>query len=324
MNSRSWHMQDVPPAQRFAYWREAVCQSFMPLEPEDLTMNQFDGYIEGVVAPSLHISRVQSVPAVIRRTSAGISTFQNGSLYANLQLCGVAIVEQKGERAVAYPGDIMIVDTDVPFSIRFEDGCNLICATIPDGSLRRDLQRLTRYPSVILNKAVGHLASVYLQTLPDFSDDFQMLDDLAADQLSTLLARAAGAQWNAAKPGLTAHETTLALILGCIADELDNPLLSAKFVSRTLNISRSRLFSVLAEAGITFAAYIRRLRLEKSRIQIIDPQLANVTIGDIARRNGFTSQESFNRAFKRHFGAPPGSYRSESAVLSGVAGYHLR
>lgn len=310
INSRSWHMQDVPFVERFAYWREAVCQSFMPLEPEDLSANQFDGYIEGVVASALHISRVKSVPAVIRRTQSGINTLQNGSIYANLQLCGVAIVEQKGEQAIAYPGDIIIVDTDIPFSIRFEGGCDVVCATIPDGSLRRDLQQLTRYPNIIRNKGVGHLASAYLQTLSEVSDDFGTFDDLASDQLSTLLARAINAQRGGARPLLPVRETILTSILDCIADELENPLLSAKFVSRALHVSRSTLFSVLSEAGITFAAHIRMLRLEKSRAQIINPQLADMKIGDIAKKNGFASQESFNRAFKRYFGASPGSYRS--------------
>jgi len=97
MNRVSWHMRDVPRTERFAYWREAVCQSFLPLEPEDLSDNQFDGSIDGVGNASLQISRVRSVPAVIQRTRRGIGSFLDGSFYANLQLRGDAIVEQNGQ-----------------------------------------------------------------------------------------------------------------------------------------------------------------------------------------------------------------------------------
>ena len=112
MNRVSWHMRDVPRAERFAYWREAVCQSFLPLEPEDLSDNQFDGSIDGVGNASLQISRVRSVPAVIQRTRRGIGSFLDGSFYANLQLRGDAIVEQNGQTTIAHPGDIVLVDTN--------------------------------------------------------------------------------------------------------------------------------------------------------------------------------------------------------------------
>lgn len=313
MNSISWHMRDVPPAERFAYWREAVCQSFMPLEPEDLSENRFDGSIDGVGGASLCISRVRSVPAVVQRTKRGIGTFLDGSFYANLQLYGDAIVEQSGERAIARPGDIVLVDTNEPFSIRFERGCDLLCATIPSGSLRLDLRHLAKRPNVIRNEGIGRLASSYLQTLQDLQADFDSIDDLAGAQLSALLVRAASAQVCATDTP-SRRETALKRISDFITDELNNPLLSAKFVCRELKLSRSTLFAILADANISFASHIRKLRLARCLEQIRNPQLADVAIGDIARRTGFASQESFTRAFKRQFGAPPGSYRTKGDI----------
>ncbi|MCP3387832.1 helix-turn-helix domain-containing protein [Bradyrhizobium sp. CCGB12] len=313
MTRVSWHMRDVPPAERFAYWREAVCQSFMPLEPEDLSDNHFDGGIDGVGGTSLHISRVQSVPAVVQRTRRGIGKLLDGSFYANLQLYGDAIVEQNGERAIARPGDIVLVDTNEPFSIRFEHGCDLLCATIPDGSLRRHLQHFTKRPNVIRSTGAGRLASAYLSTLRDLREDFETVDDLAGEQLSTLLIRAASAEIGVADAP-TRRETTLRRILDFITDQLDNPLLSAKFVCRELKLSRSSLFAILGDSDIAFASYIRGLRLERCVGQLRDPRLSGVAVGDIARRAGFASQASFTRAFTRRYGAPPGSYRSKSDI----------
>lgn len=311
MKSISWNMRDVAPRERFAYWREAVWRTYLPLVPENLSGDNFDGSIDGAAGASLHISRVRSVPATVQRTPRGIGTFQDGSFYANLQVTGESIVEQFGVRSIARPGDLVLVDTNAPFEIRFEHGCDLLCATIPDIGLRERLRGATRGPvNVIANAGAGRLASVYLNALRDIPDDFEDVDDLAGEQLATLLVRAAESQAGAA-PGLapSRRETTLRKILDLITDELDNPRLSAKFVCRELDISRTALFAILSEADITFAGHIRHLRLERSAQALRDPRLVHVTIGDIARRSGFSSQQSFARAFRRRFGVAPGAMR---------------
>jgi len=309
MQSISWNVRDVSETERFAYWREAVCQTYLPLEPEDLSDGVFDGRIDGAAGQSLHISRVRSVPAVISRTRRGIGTFQDGSFYANLQIKGEAIVEQFGQRSIARPGDIVLVDTNEPFSIRFEHGCDLVCATLPDTGLRRQLQRASHpLVSVIRNDGAGRLASAYLHALRDIPQDFEQVDDLAGHQLTALLIRAASAQ-TGRTVALSRREEMLRRILNFISDELDNPRLSAKFVCRELALSRSRLFEILGNAGITFATHIRKARLDHSIAQIRDPAFADVPIGDIAQRAGFSNQETFTRAFKRRFGVAPGAMR---------------
>jgi AraC-like DNA-binding protein len=313
MKSISWNMVDVRAAERFAYWREAVCQTYLPLEPEDLSGGAFDGSINGTAGDSLSISRVKSVAAVIQRTRRGISAFQDGTFYANLQLRGEAMVEQSGQRAIARPGDIVLVDTNEPFSIRFEQGCDLLCAAIPGSRLRQRLQRVTRQPiNVISHTGVGRLASAYLNALRDIPEDFQLVDDLAGDQLSTLLVRAAAAQaGEAAAP--SRRDARRQQILDFIRDELDNPLLSAKYVCRHLRLSRSALFEILGEADIAFASYIRSKRLEYSARSLSDLRLAGVAVGDIGLRCGFSSQESFSRAFRQTYGLSPGAYRRKRA-----------
>ncbi len=311
MQSVSWNMQDVPAPDRFAYWREAVCRTYLPLEPEDLSDGAFDGSIRGAAGQSLHISRVRSVPATVARTRAGIGTFQDGSFYANLQVAGEAIVEQFGRTTIARPGDIVLLDTNAPFAMRFEQVCDLVCATLPDFGLRRHLQRLGGAPvNVISNTGAGRLACAYLDALRDIPADFELVDDLAGHQLTTLLTRAVSAQTGSAVAP-SRRETVLRRVLDLIHDELDNPLLSAKFVCRELRLSRSTLFEILSDAGITFAAHIRTQRLDRSAALVRDPRLFHVAIGDIAQRAGFASQETFTRAFKRRFGVTPGAMRPQ-------------
>ena len=57
--SASWNMHDVAPGDRFAYWREAVLQTYLPLEPEKIAPNDFDGAITSIGSNALPLSRVQ-------------------------------------------------------------------------------------------------------------------------------------------------------------------------------------------------------------------------------------------------------------------------
>jgi AraC family transcriptional regulator, positive regulator of tynA and feaB len=305
MKSVSWNMQDVRPSERFAYWREAVCQTYLPLEPEALSAGSFDGALTSFNADSLQLSRIDTVAQSVRRTRGGISAFQDGSFFANLQIAGEAVVEQHGGRTLARAGDIVLVDTNEPFAIRFEQGCNIICATIPGDRLRRHEQHVLRRPvSVISGRGAGRIAAAYLGALEHIPETFDLLDDLASDQLCALLIRAVTVDVCDATPR-PGGRAMAQRILKFIADELHNPRLSAKYACRHLKVSRSYLFSALAQEGVTFASYIRRERLKRSLAQIRDPRSSHLAIGEIAQRWGFASQETFCRAFRRVYGVPP-------------------
>ncbi|HTL59544.1 MAG TPA: helix-turn-helix domain-containing protein [Candidatus Limnocylindrales bacterium] len=66
-------------------------------------------------------------------------------------------------------------------------------------------------------------------------------------------------------------------------------------------------------AGVNFTDYLSRVRIEKSKELLLNP---NLRISEIAYEVGFQSLTHFNRVFKRILGQAPTDYR---AKLSGVA-----
>ncbi|KJY35232.1 helix-turn-helix transcriptional regulator, partial [Streptomyces sp. NRRL S-495] len=42
------------------------------------------------------------------------------------------------------------------------------------------------------------------------------------------------------------------------------------------------------------------------------------SLSDVAENAGYTSEFAFAKAFKRHFGAPPGAYRRERRAVSAL------
>ena len=71
----------------------------------------------------------------------------------------------------------------------------------------------------------------------------------------------------------------------------------------------SRVFQ--ASFAMTPAAYVEMLRLDAARHQLTS---TGAPIKEIAAANGFTSDDSFSRAFERHFGLPPSDYRRHFAT----------
>jgi AraC family transcriptional regulator len=65
--------------------------------------------------------------------------------------------------------------------------------------------------------------------------------------------------------------------------------------------------------GETPRRFVERLRLERVAAQLMTPRPA-LTLVQIARASGFASPEVFTRAFRRHFGCTPQSYRKRAST----------
>lgn len=62
--------------------------------------------------------------------------------------------------------------------------------------------------------------------------------------------------------------------------------------------------------GLNFTDYLSRLRIEKAKNLLLNP---NLRISEIAYEVGFQSLTHFNRVFKKIVGQSPTSYRSQLA-----------
>ena len=83
--------------------------------------------------------------------------------------------------------------------------------------------------------------------------------------------------------------------------------LSLGRVARVANISRHYFCKMFKKAtGISFIDYLSRVRVEKSKTLLINP---NSRISEAAFASGFQSMTNFNRAFRRIVGRSPTQFR---------------
>ncbi|HEV2480098.1 MAG TPA: hybrid sensor histidine kinase/response regulator transcription factor, partial [Puia sp.] len=103
-----------------------------------------------------------------------------------------------------------------------------------------------------------------------------------------------------------ANEKLMRRIAECIEAHLQDPLLSVKYLSRELGVSRSSLYARMLElTGESPGEYIRSFRLEKAIILL---EKSDLTISEIAYEVGFTSPNYFTRAFKAKYRSSPSEY----------------
>lgn len=93
---------------------------------------------------------------------------------------------------------------------------------------------------------------------------------------------------------------------------LDSPALSADFVCARSGWSRATVYRVFeAEGGL--ARYIRGQHLLRAFRELTSAQQGRRRIIDVAVAHQFSSEATFNRAFRRAFGMPPGRMRDLAA-----------
>ena len=78
------------------------------------------------------------------------------------------------------------------------------------------------------------------------------------------------------------------------------------FLSRTY---LSRIFK--EEMNMSISAYINKIRIEKSKILLLDNSLS---LADVANLVGFVDQSYFNKIFQKTMGVSPGKYRTKRGV----------
>jgi AraC-like DNA-binding protein len=98
---------------------------------------------------------------------------------------------------------------------------------------------------------------------------------------------------------------TLAAALADIEEHLTDDDLSPAATAGRLGVSVRFVHGLFAGRPESYAATVRRLRLEQAARDLRDPALGHLRIIDIATEAGFVNVASFHRAFRQAFGRTP-------------------
>jgi transcriptional regulator GlxA family with amidase domain len=123
------------------------------------------------------------------------------------------------------------------------------------------------------------------------------------------------AQFSAVLAGQEAERSSVRELQAWVADHLAEDLSVEALAARALMSPRNfaRVFS--REVGVTPAAYVARVRLERARALL---ETTDCQLGEIARQCGFGTVETLRRTFARELAVSPSDYRSRFAPPANV------
>jgi len=308
--------------ERFAYWREAICDVFVHLDADPLVrpVPAFRGRIATRGTGPVRVSEVAADPQHVVRSPRQIARDPEDALLVSLQVDGTGRVEQDGRVAALAPGDLALYDSARPYVLHFDGAFRQHVLQFPRAALRervRDPERLTAVR--VAGTGAGAVAGAFLRAVLAHADE---LDPIAAERLGaqaldlfavalSLGAEGAGpARVDPAAQRLALRRRVHALIEAHLAD----PLLSPASVAAALHLSVRTLHKLFEDQPETVARLIARRRLERTAADLADPRLAGRTVTWIAFSWGFRDAAHFSRAFRQRYGVAPVEHRRRAAT----------
>ncbi len=300
----------IHPAERQAFWTEAISRSFAPIDTRPLGSAVISGHFEFVEVGTTKLVRFDSSPQCYRRDARLVSRSGSDEFMFDFQQRGQSAMVQGRNEATIAPGHGMLYDARRPFEDRlFGPGqrSEVLIATVPAAALLRALpqaEQLCAKP-VPLSGPVGRAIAACIRAAIDAADGQDAPDeaDIVA-YLATLLRMAAGDR----------HELARSNLFGLLDAHLKSGIAAirpAEAIAAEFGISERTFHRVFADRDTTFERHVLHLRLALFR-RLLSAQ-RQTSIATLAAQCGFADAAHATRSFRVAFGTTPRDFRSSGA-----------
>ncbi|MFC9612272.1 helix-turn-helix domain-containing protein [Streptomyces sp. NPDC056938] len=306
--------EPLSAADRAERWHEVVSGTFMPMDVDLLEKEPSPGTIVSSRLGTLHISRVQAGPQVVKRNKRHISRDDRKSLIVSLQQQGTATKEQDGRESVIGPGEFSISDSSRLFRIKLEGEFAFTSFHFPREELDvrdEDLQALT---ATAFTSAEGSAALVatflarMAREAEGFDDGVGRRVAATALDLMVLLIDERRGRSTSEGPHVAA---SLERVKDHVMRNLGDPDLSPSRIAEAHFMSVRYLHKLFQLEGTTVGGWIRTQRLERCRRELLRPMAREVGVAAIAQRWGFVSPSHFSRLFRAAYGTTPRDWQHQ-------------
>lgn len=263
--------------------------------------------MEGVLFGSTMIGRLRTAPIEV---AIGASQAPDDNIVVEIVADGPGFTaEQAGQRVDVARGQALISMGALPRRNRTGQPITVLILQMPLRHFLPVIDRSAARPMRVLPADTPGLLTLqgYLQSIIDAPVDadapMMRLMSTQLQALCLLLMRTAWPGTTLRGPAAWAHAAR-----AMVAQDLADPALDEREVAARLGISGSYLRKLFADEG-GFAAYLRHERLQRAWLMLRDPLCATLRVIDIGEACGFGDLSTFNRQFRRCFGATPSQVR---------------
>ncbi len=301
----------VPAGRRVQLWETHNATALIGLDVH--ATGPLEATEVNIALPEVQLARVAGSAHAVRRTSNVIARSPADAIAVYLTLRGDASFSwADGTRAVR-PGNVLVCETDQPFTRGFARGLEELVVKAPRDTLaaRGAVPRLRR--PVVASFGPGGATDRYARALARMTARATRLAGPSPADEGTILDLVAVLAAGRAAAAATAHRAAARCY---IEEHLTDPALGAAQVAAAIGLSERQLSRVFAAGDSSVPGHIlaRRLRLAYSILRRAAG--AACPVADVAARCGFTSATYFSHAFRAHFGQRAGDVRREASAAA--------
>jgi AraC-like DNA-binding protein len=322
----------VPPVERLSAWNNEFGRSLsrrllVPTRSADAHHHiEMTGHVLGADAHARVggsvIDMMVTGGGTARRTPELLRD-GNDDIVLHIQSAGRRLVSQRGRDATVEAGGAVVTSNADTSTIVLPGPARFVCVAAP----RKLMMVLAPGVEEALvrplppSAGVLRLLTKYLSVLDD--DETLRAPGLrcaVATHIYDLFALAIGAARDAAHIAVRrgVRAARLHAVKADIVEHLSHGDVSAEAIAWRQGVTPRYVHKLFELEGTTLSRFRLGQRLARVHGMLVGGHQNELTISEMAYRAGFNDLSTFNREFRRHFGASPSELRSESA--SGSAG----
>lgn len=243
------------------------------------------------------------------------------------QLTGDVVFDHGGTQTPLRTGNFAIVNGEPARWWSASGDVRQLRLHLPPAWLRSRLP-MGRIPAIYIldgKAGLGRMLANLLNELPQALRDAACSFDVAAEAaVRDAVVALVVAALSSSDPGCidigrnrtrTAGARRWPAVCAFIEARLPEPTLCPADVAVALGISTRQLHRLFHQAGTSFGAFLRDLRLARCRADFSDPRCAALPVTAIAYRWGFSDSAHFSRSFRAAYGTTARAFRSRVSRL---------
>jgi AraC family transcriptional activator of tynA and feaB len=301
----------IRPAERQAFWTEAICRSFANVDTRPLGDATVSGHFEFIEIGHAKLVRFDSSPQSYQRDARLVSAAGSDDFMFDFQTVGHSFLVQGGNEGALSPGHGVLYDARRPFEDRLDgpgQRAEVLIATVPAARLAAAFPQAECWcarPIPLASTLARSVAALVRSLLREPARSAHRIeaDDIVA-YLAALLRHGAGG----------AHGLSRAQLFALVDMQLRRDLAQThhpRALAAGFGISERTLHRIFADRGTTFERHLLRLRVDRFGELLRQARCAVVPIAKLALDCGFADAAHAARTFKSAFGATPREYRAE-------------
>lgn len=220
---------------------------------------------------------------------------------------------QYGASTRLSPGGMILVDSREAYRVQRFGAAASFNVRVPLDLLKAVLPAPERFCGIAIDARSGLnaimsdlMTAVWRHAADSNLPEVAIMVDRTLGAISTIFDSVKTRTYVVPAPRTLHHERTIRFI----DSHLSDADLTPSRIAAALKISTGHLHAVMRSHGTSVGKLVMERRLERSRRDLLDPELRSHTLSQIAMDWGFSDYAHFCKAFKKRFGATPKTLRS--------------